>query len=109
MILKNAVSHATFRADKMGKADLTRGDHLFAGLNAFEPGQEHAPHVHCDRDKMYVVLEGRGDVTVGEQRDRIAPGDVVMAPANVEHALRNPGPERLVVLVVMGPPPSSEK
>ena len=49
-----------FRDDKMGKADLVSGEYLFCGLNAFEPGQAHEPHAHCDRDKSYLVLEGRG-------------------------------------------------
>lgn len=108
MILKNAAALARFNAEKMGKADLARGEHLFAGLNAFEPGQEHEPHVHCDRDKIYAVMDGEGDVTVGTDTDRIRAGDVVLAPAGVEHSLRNPGPGRLVVLVVMGPPPAPQ-
>jgi quercetin dioxygenase-like cupin family protein len=105
VILKQAVDLARFHPEKMGKADLVTGEHLFAGLNAFEPGQEHAPHRHCDRDKLYVVLEGEGNVTIGDERDRIRAGDVALAPADVEHSLENPGPERLVVMVVMGPPP----
>ena len=105
MIVKNAVAHAAYRSDKMGKADLARGDHLFSGLNAFEPGQGHEPHTHCDRDKIYVVLEGAGDVTIGDETARIEPGDLALARSGVVHSLRNPGPDRLVVLVVMGPPP----
>ncbi len=62
-----------------------------AGLNAFEPGQVHEPHTHCDRDKLYFVLEGRGDLA--------------LAPADVVHSLANPGPGRLVVMVLMAPPP----
>ncbi len=105
MIVRDAVSLARFDAARMGKADLARGQHLFAGLNAFEPGQVHEPHVHCDRDKLYFVLEGQGDVTVGAEAGRVGAGDLVLAPADVEHSLSNPGPGRLVVLVVLGPPP----
>nr|NIM61468.1 cupin domain-containing protein [Acidobacteriota bacterium]NIQ85739.1 cupin domain-containing protein [Acidobacteriota bacterium] len=57
MIVKDAHKKAAFRDRKMGKADLAAGAHLFCGLNAFEPGQEHEPHTHCDRDKTYLVLE----------------------------------------------------
>ena len=67
MIVKNSVERANFSAQKMGKSDLARGKHLFVGLNAFEPGQHHAPHAHCDRDKLYVVMEGRGELTIGDQ------------------------------------------
>ena len=105
MIVKRSVEHARFSERKMGKVDLARGKHLFAGLNAFEPGQLHAPHAHCDRDKIYVVMEGRGELTIADQTTTVAPGDVALAEADVVHSLRNPGPDRLVVLVVMGPPP----
>jgi mannose-6-phosphate isomerase-like protein (cupin superfamily) len=90
----------------MGKADLAAGEHLFAGLNAFEPGQAHEPHTHCDRDKLYVVLQGRGELTVGGTTSEVGPGAVALAPAGVVHAVRNPGPGRLVVLTVIAPPPA---
>ncbi len=105
MVIRNAASRAIFRAEKMGKADLAASEHLFAGLNAFEPGQEHQLHTHAGQDKLYYVLEGEGDVTVGEERSRIGVGDLVLAQSGEEHALRNPGPGRLVVMVVMGPSP----
>jgi len=106
MIFGAAADRARFLTDKMGKVDLAAGDHLFSGLNAFEPGQEHAPHTHCERDKLYVGLRGQGIVTIGEDESEFGPGDVALAPAGVTHSMRNPGPERLVVLVVMGPPPA---
>jgi mannose-6-phosphate isomerase-like protein (cupin superfamily) len=106
MVIRNAVSQAVFRNDKMGKATLAAADHLFAGLNAFEPGQEHKLHTHTGQDKFYFVLEGVGEVTVGEQEALIGPGDFVLARSGEEHALRNPGPGRLIVLVAMAPPPS---
>lgn len=105
MIRKDAASGARFRDDKMGKADLLRGEHIFAGLNAFEPGQVHEPHAHCDRDKLYLVLRGEGELTIGDLTERVTAGDAALAPAEVVHSLRNPGPERLVVAVVMAPPP----
>ena len=105
MILKNAAGRAVFNPDKMGKVDLAVGDHLFTGLNAFEAEQEHEPHTHCDRDKVYVVLSGRGEITIAEETANVGPGDVAVAPAGVVHAVRNPGPDRLVLLAVLGPPP----
>lgn len=106
MILHNAAAKAQFRPDKMGKSDLAISEHLFAGLNAFEPGQEHKLHTHAGQDKLYFVLQGEGDVTVGSQQARIRPGDLVLAPSGEEHSLINPGPGRLVVMVVMAPPPA---
>jgi len=109
MIVRKAATHAVFRDDGMGKADLVRGTHVFAGLNAFEAGQSHEPHAHCDRDKLYFVLEGSGRVTIGDETATIGAGDVALAPADVVHSLTNPGPDRLVVAVVMAPPPAGRK
>jgi quercetin dioxygenase-like cupin family protein len=109
MIIDDAAALAQYRQDKMGKADLVSGSHLFAGLNAFEAGQAHEPHAHCERDKLYVVLEGQGELTVGADTRTVGPGAVALAPADVVHALRNPGPERLLVLIVMAPPPAPKK
>jgi quercetin dioxygenase-like cupin family protein len=105
MILHNVVSMAQFNAAKMGKSELAAGRHLFAGLNSFEPGQEHALHTHAGQDKLYFVLEGAGEVTVGGEAATIRAGDLVLAESGEAHSLRNPGPGRLVVMVAMAPPP----
>jgi len=105
MIVENAVSKATFLPDRMGKVDLCVGQQLLCGLNSFAPGQRHEAHTHAGQDKLYVVLVGDGDLTIGSEHRRIGAGDVALAPAGVEHALANPGPGNLVVLVVIAPPP----
>jgi mannose-6-phosphate isomerase-like protein (cupin superfamily) len=105
MIIHNAAAKAQFRPDKMDKSDLALSEHVFAGLNCFEPGQQHQLHTHAGQDKLYFVLEGEGDVTVGSEKSRIQPGDLVLARSGEEHSLSNPGPARLVVLVVMAPAP----
>lgn len=108
MIFRNAAQNAQFSTEKMGKVTLDGGRHLYAGLNCFEPGQEHKAHVHADQDKLYVVLEGKGVATVGAETSEVSAGDVILAPAGVSHSMANPGPERLVVLIVFGPPPSRQ-
>ena len=108
MIIRNAASLAGFRPEKMGKANLASGETLFAGLNAFEPGQEHRLHRHEGQDKFYFVLEGQGDVTVGKEQARIQAGDFVLARSGEPHSLSNPGPGRLLVLVAMAPPPAGK-
>lgn len=111
MIVKDAVSKAVFCTEKMGKVDLLAGEHLFAGLNSFEPAQKHQLHTHPGQDKLYFVLAGDGEVQVGKKQAHISSGDLVIASAGEKHSLCNSGSERLVVMVVMGPPPgaSTEK
>lgn len=106
MFLNRIASLATFAPDKMGKSTLFHGNFLFAGLNSFEPGQEHAPHAHEGEDKLYVVLEGSGVVRIGDEAEVLSAGDAAFAPAGVIHSIHNSGTERLVVMAVLGPPPS---
>lgn len=105
MIIRNAAARAEFSPEKMGKVSLASGDFLYAGLNCFLPGQEHKAHVHADQDKLYVILEGAGIATVGEEQSEVGPGDVVFAAAGVPHGMRNPGSANLVVLTMFSPPP----
>lgn len=105
MIVKRVVDLAEFRADGMGKSSVARGDFVYAGLNAFEPGQEHKAHAHEGQDKLYFVLDGSGEVTVGDETELLTAGDLALAPAGVMHAVKNPGPNRLVVLTILAPPP----
>lgn len=87
------------------KADLWRGSRLFAGLNCFVAGQAQPLHAHSGADKFYLVLRGAGFFEVGEERFSAAAGVLVAAPAGIPHAVRNEGPDPLVVLTVMAPPP----
>jgi mannose-6-phosphate isomerase-like protein (cupin superfamily) len=107
MFLSKVAGMAKFSPDKMGKSTLVRGDFLFAGLNSFEPGQEHASHVHKGQDKLYVILEGRGTVRVGDGTESLTAGDAAFAPSGVVHSIHNSGTERLVVLAILSPPPSA--
>ena len=105
MFLRAVSSGAPFTKDKMGKSTVVRSDYFFVGLNAFEPGQEHAPHLHEGQDKLYLILEGSGVVQVGEESETLAAGDAAYAPSGTFHSIRNPGPGRLVTMVVLAPPP----
>jgi len=105
MFVKRVSTLAKFAADKMGKSTVVEGESLFAGLNSFEPGQEHAAHSHEGQDKLYLILEGSGMVQVGDQSELLSAGDAAFAPAGIVHSIRNPGPRRLVVMAVLAPPP----
>jgi mannose-6-phosphate isomerase-like protein (cupin superfamily) len=62
--------------------------------------------VHAD-DELYVVLEGRGELTIEGERTPLHEGQAIFVPAGAEH--RFTGYEQLSVLVVFArketPPP----
>jgi mannose-6-phosphate isomerase-like protein (cupin superfamily) len=94
-----------FAPEKMKKNALFASERFFCDVYAFEPGQEQAGHRHAGSDKVYYVLEGTGDFRVDGQEARLGPGAAVHCPAGSEHGVRNPGPDRLALLVMMAPPP----
>jgi mannose-6-phosphate isomerase-like protein (cupin superfamily) len=89
----------------MGKATHFESPAILVGTNAFEPGQEHAAHSHAGADKIYYVLEGTGEFAVGDSRFTMGAGQMVAAPAGVEHSVKNPGPGRLLVMAIIAPAP----
>jgi quercetin dioxygenase-like cupin family protein len=106
MFVKDVRALAQFSPEKMAKSTVARGETLFAGLNCFEPGQEHALHSHAGQDKLYVVLEGDAEIHVGGELQAISAGGAAFAPSGVPHSIRNGGSGRLVVLAVLAPPPA---
>jgi quercetin dioxygenase-like cupin family protein len=99
--------HAVYDAAKMGKATLFESARLMVGLNAFEPGQEHALHAHAGMDKVYYVLQGRGMFLLEGAALPMEAGTMLVAPAGVPHGVSNGGTERLLVLAILAPGPST--
>ena len=99
---------ANWKTEKMGKATLHRSDQMMVGLNAFEPGQEHAAHAHEGADKMYLVLSVTGTFSLADESFRMDAGELLVAPAGVRHGVVNDSGERLLLLVAMAPAPPAK-
>ena len=97
--------HAAYSPLKMGKSTLFESSRLLVGLNAFEPGQEHALHAHTGQDKVYQVLEGEGLFLLEGRELPMKGGDLLVAPDGVAHGVRNSGNRRLLVLAILAPAP----
>ena len=95
---------AHFSSAKATKSDLFRGEHLFLGLNCFEPGQVQSTHLHRGADKFYLIVSGKARMTVGADQWIAGPGQLIWAPADLPHGVVE-ALERTVMLVGMGPPP----
>jgi quercetin dioxygenase-like cupin family protein len=97
--------HAAYSPAKMGKSTLFESSRLLVGLNAFEPGQEHALHAHAGQDKVYQVLEGEGLFLLEGRELPMKSGDLLVAPEGVAHGVRNSSNRRLLVLAILAPAP----
>jgi len=94
-----------FQDEKLAHHRLMGTPRCQADLYCLRPGQRQATHVHADRDKLSLGVEGVGRIRVGEEERQLEPGTLVLAPAGVEHGLTNDAGAPLVVLVVVVPPP----
>ena len=97
--------HARFSADRMAKITLGATARVHLDLYALEPGQAQRVHTHDDQDKVYVVLEGRGRVTVGAETETLEAGEAIVAPAGAAHGVANDSGARLLLFVQVSPPP----
>jgi quercetin dioxygenase-like cupin family protein len=99
-------SRLAFSPGKLRKVGLVDTPNLFCDAYCLEPGQEQAGHRHAVGDKLYYVLSGVARIRVGAEEREVSAGSLACARAGEEHGVRNPGPGRLALLVVMAPKPS---
>ncbi len=55
-----------------------------------EPGGHQAIH-HHEPPQIYVIIDGEGLMTVGEEQQTVRTGDLVYIPPNVPHGIQNTG------------------
>ena len=96
-----------FAPEKMQKVGLFASERFFLDLYCLEPGQFQKTHAHAGSDKVYLVTEGRGRFQIGEESKTLVAGEAVMATPGEVHGIANDSGERLVVLTLMAPPPTT--
>jgi quercetin dioxygenase-like cupin family protein len=100
------LEHAAFSPDRMAKIALGRTPRVQLDLYCLAPGQGQKPHAHADQDKVYYVLKGAGRFRLAEAEETLREGEALVAQAGVEHGVQNDGPEPLLLLVLVAPPPT---
>jgi len=66
---------------------------------ALHPGASIGEHRN-DKDEIYYVLSGRGELTLDGQRRAVGPGDAILTRDGSTHALEQRGDEDLLIIVV---------
>mgnify|MGYP006112723795 FL=1 len=94
-----------FSPEKLKKISLFDTNNFFCDIYCLEPGQSQKIHSHGDSDKVYLVLKGRGMVTVGIEEKELGPDEITIAPAGEDHGVINHTQDKLVILVFMAPKP----
>jgi len=99
---------ARTRPDKLGKTNLFTSARMFCDVYALLPGQSQAVHAHAGNDKLYHVLSGRAQVTIGGRSAELGPGELAVAAAGVPHGVSNISDTPATLLVVMAPHPDAQ-
>jgi mannose-6-phosphate isomerase-like protein (cupin superfamily) len=91
--LKHLVAPWTLPAEKM-----------WVGMSKVDPGSCSNPHSHERQEEIFYVVGGRGEIEVGDEKEAVEPGSIVVVPPTLIHSLINTGDETLKVLSVVSPP-----
>jgi len=68
----------------------TGSEYLTVMVAEYQPGADHTLHTH-NPEQVYYILEGSGEITVGDETARVEAGDCVFIPSEVPHKLKNDG------------------
>ena len=68
------------------------------------PGSRQGVHAHPRSEQVYVIVRGRGVMTVGEEETEVSAGTLVLVPPGTGHAILNTGDEPLVFVSATAPP-----
>lgn len=92
------VSHLLLAAGQFGS------ENLAVTWVEGEPGSEQAVHSHQGREQMYVIVQGRGAMRVGDEVEEVGAGTLVFVPPDTDHSIRNIGDENLIYVSSTSPP-----
>ncbi len=74
----------------------------FLAFAIIPPGEAISPHVD-PYEEIYFVLQGKGEMLVGDETEEVSTGDAIVIPKGKMHGLANPGKEPIQILVVASP------
>ena len=72
----------------------------FVHDDVLEPGVSIGPHTHSGDEEVYVILEGRGVMTVDGREHPVQAGDLCVTRDGRSHSLKNNSEAPLRLLVV---------
>lgn len=67
-------------------------------------GSRQPVHRHPDSEQVYVVVRGRGLMTVGDESAEVGEGTLIRVPPETDHAIEGVSDEPLVVVTATAPP-----
>ncbi|HXK59218.1 MAG TPA: cupin domain-containing protein [Acidobacteriota bacterium] len=73
------------------------------GLVTLEPNGGQVPWHNQEQEEVYFILEGSGEMCLGEERQTLSAGQAVYIPSGVYHQLTNTGSQVMKMIYCYGP------
>ncbi len=86
-----------------GGASPIQAAHFSLGYVTLEPNGGQVPWHNQEQEEVYFVLEGTGEMCLGEERQTVTSGQAVYIPSGVFHQMTNLGETPLRMLYCYGP------
>jgi mannose-1-phosphate guanylyltransferase len=85
---------------------LQTGERAQTAMMTLAPGHSSGEkaEAHEKSDQVLLVLDGKIEGQVGDERSALEKGDVIIVPAGVKHRFTNPGKARATTFNVYSPP-----
>lgn len=83
--------------------NLIPSDRITLGMTEVAPHVAMDPHVHIEKEEIVYVLEGEGEVRIGDVVEKMYPNVAVVFPENIEHAVANTGDKPLKFVFIFNP------
>jgi mannose-6-phosphate isomerase-like protein (cupin superfamily) len=68
------------------------------------PGSWQPRHQHDAQEQIYVIIRGRGTMTVGDEERELTEGTLVLVPPSTAHTIRNDSDEPMSYISATSPP-----
>ena len=73
------------------------------GYVVLDPKGGQVPWHNQDQEEVYFIVEGEGEICLGEERQAIKAGQCVFIPPTIFHQLTNTGGSPMVMMYCYGP------
>lgn len=87
----------------VGGTSPVQADHFCMGMATLDPNGGQVPWHNHEQEEVYVILEGIGEMCIGEERQTLTGGQAVYIPSNAYHQLTNVGDTPLKMMYCYAP------
>jgi mannose-6-phosphate isomerase-like protein (cupin superfamily) len=87
----------------VGGASPIQASSFAMGVVELQPKGGQVPWHNQDQEEIYFILEGQGEMCLGDERSLIGAGQAVYIPAGVFHQLTNTGSSVMKMMYCYGP------